>query len=178
MLDSASNLLSDTIADPTLVTEEEATAMGGVFVDIVGSGRSATPALSPAAAVLKLTQRFIALAIMGHKHVWFLPMLATIAERLQGTFVIDKAHSNLIHPWPASVTRFDGRKSSVDHVSPSTLVIALACSSTLMNRVACTLLEYMECTVDTTAKARAACDSAPRGNSRANRARAYAARLR
>jgi hypothetical protein len=93
-LDSASeHVSSETMADPASVTEKEATLMGAVFAGILDSGRTATPALGPGAAVLKFTEAFVPLSSFGRKHwhVWFVPMLTTIAERLQGTSVVDRS---------------------------------------------------------------------------------------
>jgi hypothetical protein len=124
----ASDLLSlDSIDDPTLLTEEDATAMGGAFAGILHSGRTATPALSPAEAVRKLTEAFAALDIMGRKHVWFLPMLRTIAQRLLGMSIVDSvrrasrsssvirptdgvrraSRSNAVRPVPLGLSSFD-----------------------------------------------------------------------
>jgi hypothetical protein len=126
--DCASDLLSpDSIDDPTLLTEEDATAMGGVFAGILRSGRTATPALSPAEAVRKLTEAFVALDIMGRKHLWFLPMLRTIAQRLLGMSIVDSVRrasssnpvirptdgvrrassSNAVRPVPLGLSSFD-----------------------------------------------------------------------
>jgi hypothetical protein len=105
--DSPSDGSSDTIADPASVTEEEATAMGVVFVDVLDSGRAATPALTPAAAVLKLMETFVALETMGQQHVWFFPMLTTIAERLQGAWVAERAQMISMHYFSKTHGKFD-----------------------------------------------------------------------
>ena len=145
---SANDVSSDTILDPSSITEEEATAMGGVFVGILNSGRSATPALSPDAAVLMLVHTFLALDIMTHTHVWLVPMLTTIASRLQGRSIVDRAQTvrmdrgNTIHPGLATGISIDG---GVDHqVSPDIHVIVLSCSTVLVERFTHTLLEYTE----------------------------------
>jgi hypothetical protein len=83
--ESACDLLSDSIADPASVTEEEATTMGAVFAGILDSEEK----VSPAAAVDRLMQSFAAFEIMRSKHAWFVPMLTTIAQRLQGASVVD-----------------------------------------------------------------------------------------
>jgi hypothetical protein len=163
--DSASDLLSDSFVDPALVTEEEATAMGDVFAGVLrDSGRSATPAPSPATAVRKLIQTFAVLEVMAHKHVWFVPMLETIAGRLHESSVVDRRQSidrgSSIHPGLANGNSFDGgiSISSVGHqVSPTTLRIALTCSRALMERLTQKLLEYTEQTAGADGRAHVAC---------------------
>ena len=118
--ESACDLLSDSIADPASVTEEEATAMGAVFAGILDSEAT----VSPAAAVERLMQSFAAFEIMRSKHAWFVPMLTTIAPRLQGASVADgvprASKRNSILPGTFThAHRFDGLVRGPREYSPA-----------------------------------------------------------
>jgi hypothetical protein len=144
--ESAGDLVSDTIANASSVTEEEATAMGGVFLGILNSSstesivkvqveassrpspRFLSPRLSPAVATRKLLRTFVALDTMGRKHAWFVPMLTTIALRLQGTSVADRARrrSSVVRPEPANGDSGDGFHAVVrTHTPPFSITLGV-----------------------------------------------------
>ena len=67
--------------DPALVTEAEATTIGGTFAAMLAG----SPTPSPVGAVGALAQGFEAVSALCRKYSWFAPMLEVAAQRLLGT---------------------------------------------------------------------------------------------